>query len=271
MTNEERDIITRFVERAAGSSGGGSLPGAGAPLPAVDPEADALIAELFTRHPGARYRLTQMAFVQEHALAEAQNRIGELQYQLAAARQAPPPMPPASRGGFFSGLFGGNGPPPWNAAPSAPPPRPAYAPGYQPGMFQRGGSGFLGSALSTAAGVAGGVVMGNALMNLLSPHPAMAGNFAGPAPETIVNETINEAPSPWANPGDVAAPNAAAGPWGANPSGPGSDPTESGFDPTQPGFDPSQSGFDSAQADFDPSQGDFDSGSFDSGNDDVNI
>ena len=32
-------------------------------------------------------------------------------------------------------------------------------------MFQRSGSGFLGSALTTAAGVAGGLVVGNALMN----------------------------------------------------------------------------------------------------------
>ncbi|MGH7189731.1 MAG: DUF2076 domain-containing protein [Acetobacteraceae bacterium] len=257
MTNEERDIITRFVERAAGGSGGGSVPGAGASLPAIDPAADALIAELFTRYPEARYRLTQMAFVQEHALAEAQNRISQLQYQLAAARQAPPPMPPASRGGFFSGLFGSGGPPPWNAAPAAPPPQPAYAPGYQPGMFQRGGPGFLGSALSSAAGVAGGVVMGNALMNLLSPHAAMAGNFAGPEPQTIVNETINEAPSPWANPGG-----AAADPWGAaNP--PGAD-----IGPQDAGFDPSQSGFDPTQAD---SNGDFDPGSFGSGDDSTDV
>jgi uncharacterized protein len=37
-------------------------------------------------------------------------------------------------------------------------------------MFQRSGSGFLGSALTTAAGVAGGVVAGNALMDLFSGH-----------------------------------------------------------------------------------------------------
>ncbi len=262
MTNEERDIITRFVERAAGGAGGGSVPSTAASLPPVDAEADALIAELFRRHPEACYRITQMAFVQEHALAEAQNRIGQLQYQLASARQAPAPVPPASRGGFFSGLFGGGSAQPWNAAPAAPPPQPTYAPGYQPGMFQRGGSGFLGSALSTAAGVAGGVVMGNALMNLFSPHAAMAGNFAGPAGETIINQTINEAPSPWTDPGAaVAGGGAAPDPWGAEQAG-------GGFDPTQAGFDPSQGGFDPTQADFDPDQGGFDPGSFGGGGDD---
>jgi uncharacterized protein len=255
MTNEEREIITRFIARAAGGGGGGSVPSAGASLPPVDPEADGLIAELFARHPEARYRITQMAFVQEHALAESQNRISQLQYQLAMARQAPAPMPAAGRGGFLSGLFGGGSAPPWNAAPAAPPPQPAYAPGYQPGMFQRGGSGFLGSALSTAAGVAGGVVVGNALMNLFSPHAGLAGgNFAGPENVTV----INEAPSLWTAPsGSVGATALDSGavpganPWDNSQAG-------SGFDPTQASFDPSQGGFDPNQGDFDPNQGGFD-------------
>jgi len=41
-------------------------------------------------------------------------------------------------------------------------------------MLQRGGSGFLGSALTTAAGVAGGLVVGNALMDLFSHHGSAA-------------------------------------------------------------------------------------------------
>jgi hypothetical protein len=47
-------------------------------------------------------------------------------------------------------------------------------------MFQRSGSGFLGSALTTAAGVAGGLVVGNALMGLFSPHPTYGGGFGSP-------------------------------------------------------------------------------------------
>jgi hypothetical protein len=48
-------------------------------------------------------------------------------------------------------------------------------------MFQqRGGSGFLGSALTTAAGVAGGMVAGQALMGLFSPHhDSFGGGFGG--------------------------------------------------------------------------------------------
>jgi uncharacterized protein len=209
MTNEERDIITQFIGRVGGaqapgqpSFGGGSVPATTAPpLPPVDPEADRLIAEQFARYPEARYRLTQLAFIQEHALAEAQNRIQRMEWELQQARQqaqqAQQQQTSGAGGGFFGGLFGGGSrpaaPPPqggpgpaWNQgqgpAPNyqqAPPPQ-QYAPSYQPGMFQRsGGSGFLGSALTTAAGVAGGLVAGNALMSLFSGSHGMGGGFGG--------------------------------------------------------------------------------------------
>ena len=118
MTNEERDIITQFIARVGGAQApgqgtfGGSVPATTAPpLPPVDPEADRLIAEQFSRYPEARYRLTQLAFIQEHALAEAQNRIQRLEWEAQQARQAAQQaqQQPAggSGGGFFSGLFGG--------------------------------------------------------------------------------------------------------------------------------------------------------------------
>ena len=96
MTNEERDIITQFIGRVGGtqapgqpSFGGGSVPATTAPsLPPIDPEADRLIAEQFARYPEARYRLTQLAFIQEHALAEAQNRIQRLEWEQQQAQQA---------------------------------------------------------------------------------------------------------------------------------------------------------------------------------------
>jgi hypothetical protein len=214
MTNEERDIITQFIARVGGAQAGGQgTPAQGAfggsvpattapPLAPVDPEADRLIAEQFTRFPEARYRLTQLAFIQEHALAEAQNRIQRMEWEVQQARQAAQQaqqaaqqQPPAGGGGFLSGLFGGgarSAPPPqggpgpgWNQGPGGPqgyqqaPPPPQYAPGYQPGMFQRQGSGFLGSALTTAAGVAGGLVAGNALMSLFSGSHGMGGGFGG--------------------------------------------------------------------------------------------
>ncbi|MGC8468357.1 MAG: DUF2076 domain-containing protein, partial [Acetobacteraceae bacterium] len=192
----------------------------------------------------ARYRLTQMAFVQEHALAEAENRRRQLEWELAQARQAAQAAAqaqqaqPAAGHGFLGGLFGSRpAAPPPQPLPGGgypPPPPPSYAPGYQPGMFQRSGSGFLGSALTTAAGVAGGMVLGNALMGLFSPSPGLGSGFAGA--------------SPWSNPGG-------ADPWsqgvfpGTSPDGlpPDGGPADSASDPAQ--FDPAGS------ADADPDQG----------------
>ena len=205
MTNEERDLITQFITRVGGNpaqatgSFSGSVPATQAQMPPIDREADSLIGDLLGRYPEARYRLTQLAVVQEQALSQAQNRINQLQGELQQARQAPaasqgggspwgnaapqqPQQAPQSRG-LFGGLFGGG------AAPRQPQyQQPQYAPQQQQfappggGMFQRGGSGFLGSALTTAAGVAGGMVAGNALMNMFSGHhdsSTFGGGFGG--------------------------------------------------------------------------------------------
>lgn len=220
MTNEERDIITQFIARVGGATqpsgfASGSVPATQQALPPIDRDADAFIGQAFTQYPEARYRITQLAFVQEHALVEAQNRIKRLEWELQQAQQAIQQAQQAgarqggpSGGGFFSGLFGGGarqqqgGPPPgagpWNQGGQPqqqgyyqqPPPPPQYPPGYQQGVFQRQGSGFLGSALTTAAGVAGGMVAGNALMSLFSPHQSGfgGGGFGGAAA------------SPWATP-----------------------------------------------------------------------
>ena len=79
MTNEERDLIARFISRVAGSpqgsgflAGPGSVPQSQPALPPLDHEADAFIAQQFQQYPEARYRITQTALVQEAAFAEAQ-------------------------------------------------------------------------------------------------------------------------------------------------------------------------------------------------------
>jgi uncharacterized protein len=282
MTNEERDVITNFIARVgggaqAGAPAGGNPWGSAVPattqpaLPPIDREADGLIGELLTRYPEARYRLTQLAFVQEHALAEATNRLQQMQAELQQARQAAQQAQsqPQQGGGFFSGLFGGGQRPPpqpgpaWNqGAPQpqyAPPPQYApqaqYAPGAQPGMFQRSGSGFLGSALTTAAGVAGGLVVGNALMGLFEPHPEYGGGFGG----------FGGAPgaSPWgAAAGGAAAGGVDQGTWDTS-SAPAPDPglvDQGTWD--QPGPSGGDSGSWSDPGGSDPGG---DSGGFDSG------
>jgi uncharacterized protein len=254
MTNEERDIIASFIARVAGAGpqspwAGASVPATTPALPPVDREADGFIADQFQRYPEARYRLTQLAFVQEHALAEAQNRLRRLESELQQAQQAA--QQTHGQGGFLGGLFGGgrSQPPPQQASGAwgrqgggpgyQPPPSAAqYPPGYNAGMFQRQGSGFLGSALTTAAGVAGGVLAADAIRDM----------FSGP------REAFGAGPSPWASEPGAAQPDQGyvdTGTWDQGTdqtawNDPGNDPSGgAGWDQGgDPGLDPGGSGGD---------------------------
>ncbi len=119
--------------------------------PARDGAAELLIAEAVTRQPGAPYYMAQTVIVQDHALNRAQERIEQLEAELDRARQA-------QGGGFLSGLFGADPVPGARARPPQP-------------MPQGASGGFLAGAAQTAMGVAGGVLLANAL----------AGAFAGEA------------------------------------------------------------------------------------------
>jgi hypothetical protein len=237
MTPEERDIIGRFIARVGGagqkSFGSTSVPATQQALPAIDPEADRFIADQLQTYPEARYRITQMAFVQEAALAEAQNRIKRLEYDLQQAQAQAQARQGGQSRGFFSGLFGGGqqapqGPAYQQPQYAPPPPQANYPPGYQPGMFRSGGSGFLGSALTTAAGVAGGVLAADAITSMFS-GPHLGGGFGGGGfgggfgGGEVVNETVvnnyGDAGNPWSGPG--AAPDAGSD-W--SNSGGGGDP-----------------------------------------------
>lgn len=121
-----------------------------------DAQAEAVIREHFSRQPGVAYYMTQAMLVQEHALKSLNERVQQLEQELAS-------RPAAGGGSFLSGLFGGGA----SSAPAGRAGIPPYQP--QPGAFQqtpRGG--FLSGALQTAAGVAGGVLLGHALMSMFS-------------------------------------------------------------------------------------------------------
>ncbi len=284
MTNEERDLIARFIARVAGApqggaflaSPGGSVPQSQPALPPLDRDADAFIAQQFQQYPEARYRITQTALVQEAAFAEAQNRIRRLEWELQQTQQAmqhSAQQAPQQSKGFFGNLFGGGGQPQQQRGygqpgygqqfqPTSAPPPPQYPPNYQPGMFQGGGgSGFLGSALTTAAGVAGGMFVGNALMNAFSGHSGGqsggGGGFLDNASSTTAfdgagtdptagfsTDANNPAPDPFAAGGEPKGYDDGAG-FGGDGS-----TQDAGFD--QGGGDP-----------FSGGGGGFDSGGFD--------
>lgn len=144
-----------------------------------DPEAERYIAQHIGRQPAAPYYMAQAIVIQEQALNMAMARVQELEQELRSR--------PAG-GGFLGGLFGGGG-----VAAPVPPPRasqqamdPRIAPYTNQGYAHPGG-GFLGGAMQTALGVAGGVLLGHALMGMFSPGEAMAAD-APPEEDTGIED-----------------------------------------------------------------------------------
>ncbi|MBV8816152.1 MAG: DUF2076 domain-containing protein [Verrucomicrobia bacterium] len=189
MTPEEQNLIENLFDRLRQAD-----------VSPKDQQAEQLIRSKTAGLPSAPYLLAQAVIVQEHALSNAQAKIAELENRVAAASQS---TQASGSGSFLSGvskLFGGGKPTP-------PPPAPQYqqAPGsgYQqvPGtgagavpppipaspqnlpypstvnLAPSAGGGFLKSALTTAAGVAGGAALFQGIESLLGHN---AGAF-GPA------------------------------------------------------------------------------------------
>jgi len=168
MTPQEREVITSIFDRLKSAA-----------TQARDPEAERLIADLVRQQPYAPYALAQSVYVQEQALNNMQAELQRLQGQVAQLQQQAQQQQQQS-GGFLSGLFGGGRPQPaapqpgpWSRQPQQgmphqgmpmQPEAPAAGP-WGRSAAPAGGSGFLGTALTTAAGVAGGMVVGNMLMN----------------------------------------------------------------------------------------------------------
>ena len=191
-----------------------------------DAQAEARIKEHMARQPAVGYYMTQSILVQEHALQslDAQTKqqaqqLQQLQDELQRAKATQPA--PASGGGFLSSIFGGGSrepqPAPSNsgggwrepARPSfnQPAPQQNYQPAQAPAAAPAG-SGFLGGAMKTAAGVAGGVLLAEGISSLFHHNQQ---------PQVV--EEIIEQPAPasdsgnWGNDDQTFAGNDS---WGSN-------------------------------------------------------
>ncbi|WP_339546189.1 DUF2076 domain-containing protein [Pseudomonas sp. RA_35y_Pfl2_P32] len=170
-----------------------------------DAQAENRINEHLGRQPAAGYFMTQAILVQEAALKrlDEQNQalakqVQHLQNQLSQT----PTAAQSGAGGFLSSLFGG----PREPQPAAPQAPSAFggngwrepgrsAPKAQPGaqnftapaqQAPAAGGSFLGGALKTAAGVAGGVMLAQGISSLFHSNQA---------PQEVV-EVIKEEPAP---------------------------------------------------------------------------
>jgi len=170
-----------------------------------DAEAERVIQAHIRQQPSAPYYMAQAMIIQEAALTKLNAQVQELQQQNEQLQQQAQNAKPQSTG-FLAGLFGGGssqaapqrqasqgsqpipGTQGWGSQPqqqqyAAQPQQQAPAAPQQPG--------FLGSALRTAAGVAGGVVLADML----------TGMFHHSQPQEIVN-IIEEPPVQDLNPAD---------------------------------------------------------------------
>jgi len=193
MQAEERDLITGLFDRLRPFD---SQP--------RDPEAERLIANFISRQPSTAYLLTQTVLVQEQALKGAQDRIVELEAKAGAA--------PAS--GFLSSApkIG-----PWGAAPGAAPaaPPPTRSP-LQAALAPQaagGGGGFLRTALTTAAGVAGGALLFEGIRGMLGHNPGPFSTAAAAAPLMTPDQSLlppDKLPSDQLSSADLAQDEGAA-------------------------------------------------------------
>ncbi|QQP92038.1 DUF2076 domain-containing protein [Skermanella sp. TT6] len=179
MDHNERQIIEELF---------GKLRQAEAQSGPRDAQAEGFIREQVTRQPAAPYLMAQAIVIQEQALAASQARIQQLEQELQS-------RPVSGGGGLFGSLFGGGSqqrqpaPPsnsPWgNQRQAAPPGDPRVAAYANPQTQQRQGGGFMAGAMQTAMGVAGGMLIGNALGSMFSSGEAMAEDAVGAVEDQV--------------------------------------------------------------------------------------
>lgn len=217
MNGEERQLIQGLFDRMRN-----------VPAQEKDREAEALINQGVRQIPDSAYMLVQSVLVQEQALQQAGERIEDLEARIRELedQMARQPAPQQSSGGFLGGLFGGSSAPARPAAAqrsgsvpsigSRPMGAPSgggsawgNAPGYgsrpqqagsawggQQGFAgqqpaQAAGGGFMRSAMTTAAGVAGGMLVAGAISNMMgggSAHAAGSQPASGTGSQPAASE-----------------------------------------------------------------------------------
>jgi uncharacterized protein len=178
MTPDERQLITGLFDRMRAFA-----------LPQKDREAETLINQAVRAMPDAPYMLVQSVLVQEQALEASNARIQELEERVRDLEQGTQPQ--QGSGSFLGGLFGGTRPDAERRPSSVPvigsragslPSMPQSRAQVAPEMQQPVGGGFMRSAMTTAAGVAGGMLLAEGIRNM------MGGSSAHATPSTAASE-----------------------------------------------------------------------------------
>lgn len=204
MNSEEQTLIDGLF---------GRLRQAEVPAAPRDAQAQARITEHLQQQPAAPYYMAQAILVQEAALKRLDEQNKQLQAELKQAKAQVAATTSNSSGGFLSSIFGSgtrDSQPVQAQAPGSAPgtggwreparglrPSASGAQGFNAAPAQApsrsGASSFLGGALQTAAGVAGGVMLAQGISSLFNHHSQ---------PEEVV-EVIKEEPAPASDSGWV--------------------------------------------------------------------
>lgn len=208
MTPNERPLLDDLLQRLAHAGPA-----------AKDSEADSRIHQALAAQPDALYLLVQRCLLLERGLAHAQEEVARLQQATDSHRSF---IGAGLEPGFGRASSQAYGPGAAAAQPTSMPPQaspagyaqPAPAPGWRDRLFGNAsapaaaapaGPGFLGTAASAAAGVAGGMFLFNGLEHLLGNRGSAVGNgllggggnaglFGGALQpqETVVQNITNE-------------------------------------------------------------------------------
>jgi len=203
MNTEEQTLIDGLFSRIKQAEDAGQ---------ARDAQAQSRIEEHLRQQPAAAYYMAQAILVQEAAIKrlDEQNKQLEAELKQARAAQAEAGRGANTGGGFLSSLFGAGSREPVAPAPqpqrqAAPvasgggwrePSAPGFAqpqaqPGFNAAPARSGASSFLGGAMQTAAGVAGGVLLAQGISSLFNHNSQ---------PQEVV-EVIKEEPAPASDTG----------------------------------------------------------------------
>ncbi len=193
MTPQEESMLNDLIGRVEQTQ-----------LSEKDPEAEQLLNQRLGRNPNALYILAQTLLVQKYALDQAMAQLEELRRQ-----QTQVATQPAHTTSFLGNLLGHRDPAP---PPPPPPPAPGYGaappsqgwnnvPAFGGPSPMGGGSSFLRSAATTAAGVAAGSLAFQGIESLLHGFGHESGfggggyfgGGGGGRPEEVINNYYGDA------------------------------------------------------------------------------
>lgn len=182
MTPEERNLISGLFDRMRSY---GTVE--------KEREADQMISSMVRQNPDSPYMLVQSVLIQDQALVTANDRVQQLESRVRDLEANAEKAQQSSGGSFLGGLFGGGSRPAATSVPTTRQAPPANSPWGQPqppqGQYApqpqgygapqaapaRAGGGFMAQAMTTAAGVAGGMLAANAITSMMHGHPSHTG------------------------------------------------------------------------------------------------